>query len=177
MWSQDLYWQAWNFAAHAHHQQKYPGTDLPYIVHLGGVCMEVMTALSFEEVEVPSLAVQCALLHDILEDTSVTYQELENKFGKTVADGVQALTKNESLEKSQQMQDSLQRIRLQPTEVWMVKLSDRISNLQTPPHYWPQEKIKNYWIEAKEILPALGDASLFLSDRLQSKLTNYQQYF
>jgi len=69
---------------------------------------------------------------------------LEDRFGKAVTDGVKALTKNESLPKDRQMSDSLHRIKLQPSEIWAVKLADRITNLQPPPAYWSREKIPNY---------------------------------
>lgn len=42
--------------------------------------------------------------------------------------------------KKLQMQDSLRRIKSQPREVWMVKMADRITNLQPPPGHWSEEK-------------------------------------
>ena len=46
-----------------------------------------------------SLAIQLALLHDTIEDTKTTYEEIQNLFGSIVADGVKALTKDTALEK------------------------------------------------------------------------------
>jgi (p)ppGpp synthase/HD superfamily hydrolase len=120
--------------------------------------------------------VQCALLHDVIEDTEVSYAQVAETFGTEVAEGVSALSKNPDLEKSQQMADSLQRIRQQPKAVWMVKLADRICNLQPPPHYWTREKCARYREEAHVILNALGEASPYLAERLRIKIADYAVY-
>ena len=78
--------------------------------------------------------------------------------------------------KQEQMLDSLQRIKQQPLEVGMVKLADRITNLQPPPHYWTKEKINSYREEAQIILDTLGCSNEFLAQRLADKIKNYQQY-
>jgi DNA-directed RNA polymerase specialized sigma24 family protein len=65
--------------------------------------------------------VQLALLHDTLEDTETEYTELAEKFGKRIAIGVQALTKNENpITKKAKMTDSLNRINALEKEVGMV---------------------------------------------------------
>jgi (p)ppGpp synthase/HD superfamily hydrolase len=172
-WSQELYIKAYRFAAQAHRRQIYPGTELPYIMHLSFVSMEILAALSVESGRDGDLAVQCALLHDSIEDTATTYADLAAQFGVNVADGVLALSKNPALEKSQQLTDSLQRIRSQPPEIWMVKLADRISNLQPPPPHWTTEKISRYRDEAIEIHTTLQAASPFLALRAIEKIAHY----
>lgn len=177
IWTQEGYIKAYDFAARAHRRQKVPGTRLPYISHPTKVCMEVMAALEVETENDGSLAVQCALLHDVIEDTRETYQSIEATFGTNIADGVLALSKNKSLPDSMQMKDSLERIKAQPREVQMVKLADRITNLQPPPSKWNKKKIREYYAEAIEILDELGKASHFLSARLRKKIDTYKQYF
>ena len=138
------------------------------------VAMEVIAALAHEDGLDGELAVQCALLHDVIEDVGISYEKLTAEFGSDVADGVLALTKNNILQsKQEKMHDSLARIKDQPREVWMVKLADRITNLQPPPGHWNSEKIERYRAEGKEILNELGDASPFLSKRLNGKLRVY----
>jgi (p)ppGpp synthase/HD superfamily hydrolase len=99
-WSQDDYIRAYRFAAAAHHGQMVPCTDLPYIMHLSFVSMEVIAALNVEHHRDGNLAVVCALLHDVIEDTDVTYQQVEAEFGERVAEGVLALSKDQMIEKS-----------------------------------------------------------------------------
>jgi (p)ppGpp synthase/HD superfamily hydrolase len=175
-WSQETYAKAYHFTARAHHGQKFPGTELPYLVHVSLVCMEVVAALQAEPSREGNLAVQCALLHDVIEDTDITYEQVKAEFGAVVADGVLALTKNEALEKSLQMGDSLRRIQDQPHEVWMVKLADRISNLEEPPYYWQSDKIARYRQEARHMSGALHPAIPVLAARLAQKIEDYQRF-
>ncbi|MDR3246704.1 MAG: HD domain-containing protein, partial [Prevotellaceae bacterium] len=120
------------------------------------------------------LAMQAALLHDVLEDTQTTEAELEERFGKAVTDGVKALSKNESLPKDQRISDSLHRIKLQPKEIWAVKLADRITNLQPPPAYWSREKILNYKKDAILIYDMLKEGNPYLANRLKSEIERYE---
>jgi (p)ppGpp synthase/HD superfamily hydrolase len=100
---------------------------------------------------------------------------LANRFGSNVADAVAALSKDEKIgaeskdkwqQKVLQMADSLKRIKAQPKEVWMVKLADRITNLQPPPHYWTVDKVQRYKQESIKIYETLKDGSPFFADRL-----------
>jgi (p)ppGpp synthase/HD superfamily hydrolase len=150
-WSQESYIKAYKFAAHAHRKQKFPGTNISYIMHLSFVSMEIIAALSAEKEHDGNLAMQCAILHDTIEDTDTTFEQIKTEFSESVANGVLALTKDNSLEKHLQMADSLRRIKEQPPEIWMVKLADRISNLQSPPDYWKQDKIIRYREEGIQI--------------------------
>lgn len=180
-WSQELYTAAWAFATFAHHGQSYgspiEGQRIDYINHIGSVTMEVIWALSADNIAEPDLAVQCALLHDVIEDTRFNYQDIQNRFGTAVADGVLALSKDANItDKTEQMQDSLNRIKQQPFAVWMVKLADRITNLAEPPHYWSSEKRQSYREEAQLILNELNACPSVLVERLAAKIEAYQQY-
>jgi len=176
-WSQEHYIKALLFAAYAHNSQRVPGTELPYLAHLTMVSMEVMAALAVEDGLDGNLAIQCALLHDILEDTPVTLEQFMENFGEQVTNGVHALTKNDILPKDEKMADSLARIRQQPREVWMVKLADRITNLQPPPKHWTVEKMQSYQQEARQIYEALHEGSPALAARLKQKIEEYSRYY
>jgi (p)ppGpp synthase/HD superfamily hydrolase len=175
-WSQENYTKAYRFAAQAHNGQLFPGTDLPYIMHISFVSMEIIACLGVEGQGDGDFAVQCALLHDVIEDTKITYQEVKNEFGERVAQGVLALTKNPEIGKELQVKDSLERIGQQPVEVWMVKLADRITNLAPPPSFWEKGKIRRYREEAMEINRVLQGASPYLSKRLEMKIEDYGKY-
>ncbi len=173
MWSPDHYLTTSRFAAAAHRGQTVTGTDLPYLLHLAQVAAEVMLALQAEADHAEDLALQCALLHDTLEDTATSYADLVATFGLAVADGVLALTKDTRLPHDEQMADSLRRISAQPQAVWLVKLADRIVNLQPPPAHWTPAKIAAYRDEAQDILIALGAASPHLAGRLAARIAAY----
>ena len=169
--SQERYLAALHFAADRHRGQLVPGGERPYVVHVTSVAMEVIGAIA--DARDPDLAVQCALLHDTIEDTATTYDEVAAAFGAAVADGVRALSKTAEVPKAERMADSLRRIRLQPHEIWMVKLADRIRNLQPAPPAWDTEKKRGYRDEAIAIADALGDASPLLHARIRAKIAAY----
>tara|TARA_B110001450_G_scaffold26206_1_gene23058 strand:+ start:824 stop:1360 length:537 start_codon:yes stop_codon:yes gene_type:complete len=166
---QTIYQETIAFAALKHGNQKMP-IGLPYVVHLSNVAMEVFMAHKKEPNFNIDLAIQLALLHDVLEDTPLSFKELEDTFGNIVATGVLALTKNASLDKKDQMQDSLARIAEQDKEVAIVKLCDRITNLQKPPVKWDKEKIKKYHLQAVVIAETLQGKNAYLDKRLQEKI-------
>jgi (p)ppGpp synthase/HD superfamily hydrolase len=148
------------------------------------VAMEVIAALEHEDGLDGDLAVQCALLHDVIEDAGKTHADIVAVFGEGVADGVQALSKDEKVgmgnddrneRKRLRMLDFLLRIKKQPHEIGIVKLADRITNFQPPPKGWNDEKIKWYREEGKLILSELEYVSLYLSERLRGKLRLYPQ--
>lgn len=58
----------------------------------------------------------------------------------------------------------------------MVKLADRISNLQPPPDYWNAEKIGQYREGGRTILNALSASSQYLAKRLKKKIGEYTRY-
>jgi (p)ppGpp synthase/HD superfamily hydrolase len=178
LWDQDLYKRALDFAAAAHGEQKVPGSGVPYVVHLTKVAAEVLWASQSDASDAfdVDLAMACALLHDTMEDAGVTRESLEREFGAAVADGVQALTKDERLPKSTRMDDSLRRIRLQPKAVWVVKLADRVTNLEPPPPGWSLEKRRAYLEEGARILATLRGASPALEARLDAKSRAYEAH-
>jgi (p)ppGpp synthase/HD superfamily hydrolase len=181
--SPDLYRDALYFACEAHEGQKMatpsPDLDFPYFLHITEVMTE--TLIAFEQTNDKNLnqnlGVLVAILHDTVEDTSVTLEEIENQFGESVKNGVWAMTKDETLPKEEQMSNSLEKLLKAPLEIQFVKLADRIVNLKEPPHYWNSEKKQKYQKEAQFILEKLGSANEYLAKRLEEKIKNYEQYF
>lgn len=173
---QDSYNQAWLFAAGAHAGQTLTASTLPYAVHLAMVANEVMAA--DREAPIPRLAetVQIALLHDVLEDTSVPFQELRNRFGEFVANGAEVLSKLVDGEKLP-FDSYLERLATGPVQYAIVKLCDRITNLQPPPSTWARSKISEYHGESQRILASLGHVHGPSAERLRTKIDNYRRYF
>ncbi len=173
------YQEAIKFAAarHLEKRQKVKGTNLPYVVHLSNVAMEIMIAAPYSGDNFDlDFALRVALLHDILEDTTVTFDELRERFGGAVAGAVLALSKDKKLPVEIQTIDSLGRIKELREEVWAVKLADRITNLQVPPHAWSRKKKENYREESRLILHALKKGNSFLASRLEEVIKEYGKY-
>lgn len=180
-WSIDELQATWKLVAQLHNGQKYggqkEGEQIEYINHIGSVVFEILAASEQEESMNADLAIKCAMLHDTIEDTEASFELIKDTFGKQVADGVSALTKNEQLaSKRAMMLDSLSRIKKQPKEVWAVKMADRISNLYAPPFYWTNDKKIKYIEEARLIHNELKEGNQYLANRLLQKIEKYHQY-
>ena len=90
------------FAALAHEGQKRKGTDVPYIVHPFEVA-QILTKAGASE------SVICAgLLHDTVEDTEVTLEEIRQKFGGEVAGMVSVMTEDKSLSWEERKQKAVE---------------------------------------------------------------------
>ena len=172
---QDIYNRTLLYAAEAHRGQLFPGTLLPYLVHVAMVADEVVLAHQEEAIEGIHRALQMALLHDVLEDTSVTAQELSSHFEQAVVDGVVLLSKTCNGQKLA-FGEYIDRLSSAGRDVALVKLCDRITNLQPPPKFWKAEKIAAYLEESKIILGALGRRHSYAARRLASKIEEYRQY-
>lgn len=177
MFNQESYIKYLTYAALAHGDQKTP-KGLPYLTHITSVTMEVINACEQSKLDETKsdFAIACALLHDVIEDTNITYDDLYVKFGYEIADAVEALSKNKNLSKQEQIRDSLERMLTQPYEVQMVKLADRITNLSTPPEHWDNKRIKEYHKESSLIISCLRNCNIYLAKRLEEKIEDYKKY-
>jgi guanosine-3',5'-bis(diphosphate) 3'-pyrophosphohydrolase len=173
---QGLYQDAIKFAAIKHNGQEVNGIKVPYLVHVCNVAMEILIAGPQTRDFNLGYALQVALLHDTIEDTSTTFQELHDIFGIDIARGVSALSKNLSVPREDRMMDCLVRIKKQPKEVWSVKLADRITNLQPPPPDWDSAKRAEYLREARVIYEELKEGNEYLAERLETLILNYRIY-
>ncbi|MFA8450250.1 MAG: HD domain-containing protein [Bacteroidales bacterium] len=163
---QDEYQDAIRFAGEKHAGQSIPGSPISYMAHISNVAMEVLLSYFKKPSFDINFATQVAILHDVLEDTQCTTQELENKFGQKITDAVQALSKDKCISSHLQIKDSIHRIKKMPKEVGLVKLADRITNLQPPPTTWTKDKIQTYKEESLYILKELGNCNDYLKGRL-----------
>ncbi len=146
--------QAYVYAARAHAGQlRASGED--YIVHPLGV------AIILAEMQLDTDTMTAALLHDVVEDTGVSLQDLEGEFGPVVArlvDGVTKLGKLEDLNKQEQQAENLRKMFLAMAEdlrVILIKLADRLHNMRTL-KYRPPHKQKETALETREIFAPLA---------------------
>lgn len=168
------------FALQAHGEQKTPH-GLPYSMHLLSVASEVINALYMEPLSYDenNVAIACALLHDVNEDTptKITRETALVGHVEVIVKGVAALTKDKTLpSKEAQMQDSIARLKKRQNCVAMVKLADRITNLGVPPTHWDVTKKRAYLHEARFILNELGYAHRYLANKLAEKIKAYDIY-
>lgn len=120
--------KAASFAAMKHAGQKRKYVDVPYVVHPMRVAMMVMV----HKIATADL-VEAALLHDVLEDTDTTLQELESNFGIVVSSLVEALTnpsKGANMSRAARKAVDRQHLAASSKCVRTVKLLDRLDNVR-----------------------------------------------
>ncbi len=123
-------YQAYLFGAHAHEGQ-YRMTGEPYIYH------PIAVARILAEMHVDSRTIVAAILHDVIEDTPSSKEQVAEEFGADVAelvDGVSKLTKIETKDKQEQQAENIQKVLLamaRDIRVIMIKLADRLHNMRT----------------------------------------------
>jgi guanosine-3',5'-bis(diphosphate) 3'-pyrophosphohydrolase len=147
---------ALEFAAHKHRDQRRKNLEAsPYINHPIGLA----TVLWNEGgVEKPAV-IAAALLHDTIEDTDTTLEELRERFGPGIASIVEELTDDKTLEKDERKQLQVTHAPTLSREAKLVKLADKISNLRdmaaSPPATWPLSRQREYFDWAKQVVDGL----------------------
>ncbi len=169
----DLFHKALRLAAWAHYGQITKFGD-PYVTHPVAASYEIFAAVEAGEKADIDLAVVVALLHDVVEKSDVTLSSIKKDFGKRVAEGVGAMTKNDDLPEEERLRDSLMRILEQPKEIAMAKLADRISGMLPPAADWERRKIETILSNAELIDQMLSEASPYLAHRLESRIALYR---
>lgn len=121
----ELWREAASFAARAHEGQQRKDGATPYFAHPARVALTVRDAFGCDD----PVAIAAALLHDVIEDASVDYDDLLERFGAEVAACVAALTKDMRLpevEREAAYDEALQRA---DWRARLVKLADTLDNL------------------------------------------------
>jgi GTP pyrophosphokinase len=148
--------RAYVFAMKAHGSQRRASGD-PYFAHP----IEVAGILT--QLKLDSASIVTALLHDTVEDTDTTVDEIESRFGRDVAklvDGVTKLTRIELQSESSKDAENFRKLVLAMSEdirVLLVKLADRLHNMRTLHYIESTEKRRRIALETMEIYAPLAE--------------------
>jgi len=137
--------RAYNFAAAKHAGQARKGeAGEPYVNHLTEVAQLVAQATGGEDVDL----VIAAVLHDTVEDTQTTFDELAAAFGPRVAALVAEVTDDKSLEKSERKRLQIEHAGHASAGAKIIKNADKTSNLRalatSPPAGWSDQRKTEY---------------------------------
>jgi len=142
--------QAADFAARRHAGQRRKGEDgEPYINHLAEVAALLAEATGGEDI----VLVLAGYLHDTLEDTETTYQEVSERFGPEVAAIVAEVTDDKSLPQKERKRLQVETTPKKSRRAKLLKIADKTSNLRglvaSPPKDWTAERLRDYvdWAE------------------------------
>jgi len=136
--------------AHAHHGEQLRKSGEPYIIH------PIAVAEIINELGLDADAIVAALLHDCIEDTDSTHDEVAGMFGETVAElveGVTKLTRMQYTSKEDEQMENLRKMFMamsKDVRVILIKLCDRLHNMRTL-EYQSERKQKEKSLETMEI--------------------------
>ena len=134
--------KAYNFALMHHGDQKRKSGE-PYIIH------PIQVAYTLSKMELDDATICAALLHDVVEDTEVTHEDLVKEFGEEIAEMVDGVTKlgklNYTSLKEQQVEDYRKMFLAMGKDirVILIKLADRLHNMRTLKHLTRERQIAN----------------------------------
>lgn len=165
---------AYDFSAVAHEGQKRQ-TGEPYFIHPCAV-VNILVDLGFDDVS----TLVAAFLHDVLEDTPVTSDELEQKFGKEVLELVEGVTKLDKIKFVSAEDEQAENLRkmffamAKDYRVIIIKLADRLHNMRTLDALKPEKQIKIATQSLKIYAPLAGRLGLsFVKCELEDLAMRY----
>lgn len=144
------------FAADKHRNQRRKDAEAsPYINHPIALANVLANESGIEDEHV----LVTAILHDTIEDTETTEQELVSTFGQEVANIVLEVTDDKSLPKSERKRLQMEHAAHISSRAQLIKLADKICNLRdiakSPPANWSLERKQEYFDWAKSVVDAL----------------------
>src|SRR5437667_742694 len=125
-----------------HHAGQSRASGEPYLVH------PLEVALVLAEMKMDPVAIAAELLHDSVEDTSVTIEEIEKLFGEQVAHIVEGVTKIEKINLANREERQAENVRkmvlamVDDIRVVLIKLADRLHNMRTLEHLPPERQLQ-----------------------------------
>ncbi len=148
--------QAALFAIKKHRLQTRQDAELTaYIIHPIGVAQLLLSIGRFRD---PDLII-AALLHDTVEDTQTTYEEITQQFGSRVAGFVEEVTDDKSLPKLERKRLQIEDAPDKSAGAAQIKLADKLYNLTDltihPPMDWSRERIQDYFKWAGQVVDRL----------------------
>jgi guanosine-3',5'-bis(diphosphate) 3'-pyrophosphohydrolase len=170
--------QAISFAAKKHSRQKRKGADeQPYINHVLEVANLLANVGKIEDYDV----LIAAVLHDTIEDTETTAEEITNLFGETVSEYVLEVTDDTSLPKAQRKQLQIEHAPHLSNGAKYIKLGDKISNIRDvsehPPAGWSVERRLEYIDWGVKVINGLRSVNSDLEELFDKTVSNARLKF
>lgn len=165
--------KALQFSAVKHKNQRRKDIEAsPYINHPIS-----LANILCNEAHITDIEVICgALLHDTVEDTETTADELESEFGSAIKDIVMDVTDDKSLEKAARKQAQIDHAAHASDKAKLVKLADKISNLRditaNPPTDWSLQRRQKYFDWAKQVIDQLRGVNPALEEVFDQAYSN-----
>lgn len=142
-------------ARHHRHQRRKGQSEIPYVNHVLEVSEQIIRIGKYEEINV----LLAAILHDTIEDTEATPEDIEQLFGVEVRNLVLEVTDDKSLPKAVRKQKQVEHAPNLSFGAKHIKLSDKISNIReisaNPPSEWSKERKLEYIAWGERVVAGL----------------------
>jgi (p)ppGpp synthase/HD superfamily hydrolase len=160
------------FAAHRHRDQRRKGDENhPYINHPLEVANMLASIGGIDDADI----LTAAILHDTVEDTETTPDELRARFGDHVTELVLEVTDDKSLPKDERKRLQIEHAPHLSPEAKAIKLADKISNIldvtNHPPADWPSERRRDYVQWAEDVVAGLRGVNAALEKRFDEAIS------
>jgi guanosine-3',5'-bis(diphosphate) 3'-pyrophosphohydrolase len=170
----ELVLQGVAFAAEKHQAQTRKNADhTPYIIHPIGVADSIVRIGGVHDAKI----LVAALLHDTVEDTDTTFEEISKQFGDKIADYVKEVTDDKSLPTRARKKMQIIHAFHKSKGAAIIKLSDKLYNLnnllQDPPKDWTRERIDQYFQWAQTVIENLPSANDDLKQAVHDVIAEY----
>lgn len=168
---------AFKFAAYKHqHQRRKNQAASPYINHLIEVAEVLWEIGRVRDID----TLVAGILHDTIEDTNTSPEELETTFGAKIRAIVEEVTDDKRLPKQVRKQLQIERAGVASEEARHVKLADKICNvgdlLESPPADWPLQRRIDYVDWAEDVIRGLRGTNTLLEQHFDEVCRQVRQH-
>jgi guanosine-3',5'-bis(diphosphate) 3'-pyrophosphohydrolase len=155
-----------HFAAEQHREQRRKDGSAPYINHPLSVARRLVEVGGVGD----PVVLAAAMLHDTVEDTDTTREELVARFGSEVADVVAEVTDDKSLPKAERKREQIRHGASMSQRARLVKLADKLDNLdglsRSVPQGWDASRVQGYFVWGHAVVAEVRGANAGLAAAL-----------
>jgi len=170
----NLILKATQFSALKHQNQKRKDGKTPYVIHPISVAVILSEIGGIDDEEVLS----AALLHDTIEDTDTTADEIDREFGSNISSIVEELTDNKELSYSERKQFQIDHASDLSKEATLVKIADKTSNvtdlINEKPTDWDAARCKEYIDWAEAVINRCQKVNMNLENHFYNLVNSYR---
>ena len=170
----NLILKATKFSALKHQDQKRKDGKTPYVIHPISVAMILSEIGGIDDEEILS----AALLHDTIEDTDTTVDEIDREFGSKIRSIIEELTDNKELSYSERKQFQIDHAPDLSKEATLVKIADKTSNvtdlINEKPTDWDDARCKEYIDWAEAVINRCQKVNMNLENHFYNLVNSYR---
>ena len=143
------------FAAEQHRGQRRMGSGDPYVNHPLSVARRLVETGGVDD----AITLAAAMLHDVVEDTNASVDDVAARFGTEVASIVAQVSDDQELDKVERKREQIRQVGDLSPRAKLVKLADKLDNLtdlaHTRPPHWDEHRVRGYFVWSHAVVTEL----------------------